>query len=236
MVVVNPMANAAVPTARYVRVPVRGHGVVGAVWYREAGRLEGSPMRVAARTHASVVAHLDEAHVETRRAGARSATVLTSRAVGFDVHPWVSREQLAAVARAAARTLYRGARRAYVNEVLGRCDTTRRDDEVSALAMALDARPDRTTIQSIGERAAVSPRTLRRQFAAAVGMSADRYRVIARATRAREILMSSATPLATLAYHLGYADQSHLHRDMLELTGATPTTWREHGSAWNAPT
>ena len=221
------------PPGRYVRRPIDGHGVVRAVWVRDAGTLVGSPVRVVARTFPSVVLHLDgAADVEVRAAGSCSTGALTRRALGFDAYPWASPDQVAALERAVRCAPEGDPPAALALAVLERCDAPVRSDVVSDLATALEAAPDRATMQAVLDRTSTSPRTLRRRFAVAVGMSADRYRVIARATLARHALVTTSSPLATLAHELGYADQSHLHRDVLELSGWTPTEWRERRRAW----
>lgn len=223
---------------RYSPRPIRGHGVVRAVWTREAGALSGSTVRVVARTFSSVVLHIDEAvhgagGVEVRPAGRCSPGTLTSSAVGFDAHPWVTPAQLAALELAVRAARPDDAAARLVPTVLARCDQPRRDDDVTALATALEAAPDRATMSAVADRVLVSGRTLRRRFTATVGMSADRYRVVARVARARHELVATSTPLAVLAWQLGFADQSHLHRDVIELSGSTPTAWRERGRAWH---
>lgn len=240
MVVVNPMAIGHVvgSSGRYVRRPVRGHGVVRAVWLREAGALCGSPIQVVARTFPSVVRHLaggedGGADVEVRRAGRCAPGTLTRRAVGFDAHPWVTPDQLAALESAVSGVSAHEHLDALVSSVLSGCDAPVRDDVVVELATALERTPRRETMHGVADRAAIARRTLRRSFATAVGMSADRYRVVARAARARHELVRTSTPLAVLAWELGYADQSHLHRDVAELSGSTPTAWRERRRAWS---
>lgn len=220
----NPMASDDVsdPRGRYARRTIRGHGVVRAVWTREAGVLSGSTLRVVARTFSSVVLHVDEAAhgtggVEVRPAGCCSPSTLTSRAIGFDAHPWATPAQLAALELTLRAARPDDAAAQLVPTVLARCDQPCRDDEVTALAAALEAAPDRATMSAVADRVLVSGRTLRRRFSATVGMSADRYRVIARVARARHELVATSTPLAALAWQLGFADQSHLHRDVIEL-------------------
>jgi AraC family transcriptional regulator len=64
-------------------------------------------------------------------------------------------------------------------------------------------------------------------------LSAEGYRVVARAARARTLLDSTDVPLAEIAWRLGYSDQSHLHRQVLAHSGYTPTAWRERGREWH---
>ena len=72
----------------------------------------------------------------------------------------------------------------------------------------------------------IARETLSRQFRALYEVSAARYRVEARARRAWTTLVSSGVPIASLAQACGYADQAHLTRDVIALTGRTPGAWR----------
>lgn len=226
------------PVGRYARRRVEGHGVVRAVWVRDAGALVGSSVNVVARTHPAVVLHVDGREgdrvgsVEVRAAGRRTPGALTHWAIGFDAHPWATPEQLAALELAVRSAGPDVDLDAIVRAVLARSDAPVRSDAVSTLAAALESTPDRTAMRAVLAGSGSSARTIRRRFAAAVGMSADRYRVVARASLARHRLVTTTTPLATLAHELGYSDQSHLHRDVLELSGSTPTAWRERRHAW----
>jgi len=67
----------------------------------------------------------------------------------------------------------------------------------------------------------VSPRTVERHFTRITGRSLKQVRQI---TRAREAVarLRTGEAIADVAYELGYADQSHLTRDVKRLTGYTP--------------
>jgi len=67
----------------------------------------------------------------------------------------------------------------------------------------------------------LSPRTVERHFTHAIGMNPRRVRQI---DRAREAVarLQGGSPIAEVAHTLGYADQSHLTRDLKRLTGYTP--------------
>lgn len=67
----------------------------------------------------------------------------------------------------------------------------------------------------------LSRRTVERHFTHATGMSPRQVRQIARAREAVARLQSGC-PIAEVAHALGYADQSHLTRDLKRLTGYTP--------------
>lgn len=72
----------------------------------------------------------------------------------------------------------------------------------------------------------VARETLSRQFRALYEVSSARYRVEARARRAWTALVRSTIPFVELAHACGYADQAHLTRDVVALTGRTPGAWR----------
>ncbi|PWC03850.1 helix-turn-helix domain-containing protein [Agromyces badenianii] len=72
-----------------------------------------------------------------------------------------------------------------------------------------------------GAQPPVSARSVQRHFTKATGFSPQHVR---RITRAREAVarLQSGAAIAEVAYALGYADQSHLTRDVKRLTGYTP--------------
>ncbi len=72
-----------------------------------------------------------------------------------------------------------------------------------------------------GGEPAVSPRTIERHFTRITGHSLRQVRQIARAREAAARLRTGE-PIADVAYALGYADQSHLTRDVKRLIGYTP--------------
>ncbi len=67
----------------------------------------------------------------------------------------------------------------------------------------------------------MSPRTVERHFTRITGRSPRQVRQIARAREAAARLRTGEA-IADVAYELGYADQSHLTRDVKRLTGYTP--------------
>jgi hypothetical protein len=72
-----------------------------------------------------------------------------------------------------------------------------------------------------GEPPPVSPRTVERHFTRITGRSQRQVRQIDRAREAATRLRTGEA-IADVAYELGYADQSHLTRDVKRLTGYTP--------------
>ena len=72
-----------------------------------------------------------------------------------------------------------------------------------------------------GDPVPLSPRTVERHFTHATGMSPREVRRIARA-RDAVARLQRGDAIADVAHHLGYADQSHLTRELKRLTGYTP--------------
>ena len=100
------------------------------------------------------------------------------------------------------------------------------DDRVDALVESLAdrgllAHDDVVEAALDGGPVPLSTRTVERHFTHATGMSPRRVRQIARAREAVGRLQRG-TAIADVAHALGYADQSHLTRDLKRLTGYTP--------------
>lgn len=72
----------------------------------------------------------------------------------------------------------------------------------------------------------VSREHLSRQFRAAFGVSAATYRAENRAREAWFSIIDSRESLAMVAAETGFADQAHMARAILSLTGRTPGQWR----------
>ncbi|MFY0534467.1 helix-turn-helix domain-containing protein [Nannocystis pusilla] len=76
------------------------------------------------------------------------------------------------------------------------------------------------------ETAGLAPSTMARGFLRAYGVSPKRYRAEVRALKAWRCIATSPLPLADLALELGFADQAHMTRALVELTGRTPAAVR----------
>lgn len=74
-------------------------------------------------------------------------------------------------------------------------------------------------------QAGIAPASVSRGFRQAFGVSPVRYRSEARARQAWRRL-PDATSLAELAVETGFADQAHMTRAIVALTGAPPGRWR----------
>jgi len=95
------------------------------------------------------------------------------------------------------------------------------DDWPDTLARALAAEPD-LCLETWAERNGLSPQTLSRGFRQAYGTTAKRFRAELRAQRALRTLPGWTETLGDLAAELGFADQAHLTRAVVSLTGWTP--------------
>ena len=77
-------------------------------------------------------------------------------------------------------------------------------------------------IAALARELAVSERTLLRRFRHATGLAPKQFARVRRLVTTVQRLLGDDTLWARLAAEGGYADQSHLHHDLVELTGITP--------------
>ncbi len=96
-----------------------------------------------------------------------------------------------------------------------------RDDWPDMLAAALCADPD-TAITRWAYMMRLDPASVSRGFAKAYGVTPKRFRVEARTRRALAALAGWHGSLADLAAAQGFADQAHLARAVVAMTGAPP--------------
>lgn len=98
------------------------------------------------------------------------------------------------------------------------------DQLVTHALAALDGgdgeRPPR--VRDLAQEVGLSERQLERRFLSRVGIGPRRYASLRRFERA-VALAPGAPSLAQVAYHAGYADQSHFVREVRRLTGSTPS-------------
>ncbi|GGI47503.1 AraC-like DNA-binding protein [Agromyces flavus] len=80
----------------------------------------------------------------------------------------------------------------------------------------------------VGRPPGVSVRSVQRHFAKVTGLSPHHVRQISRA-RAAVNRLQTGEAIADVAYDLGYADQSHLTREVKRLTGCTPGQSQHRG-------
>lgn len=72
----------------------------------------------------------------------------------------------------------------------------------------------------------LAPETLARGFRKVFGMTPAAFRAEARAQAAWHRIVQTALPIAQVADQAGFADQSHMTRAIVELTGLSPGRWR----------
>lgn len=96
---------------------------------------------------------------------------------------------------------------------------------VDAAREALADNPD-LTLTGLAHHLAVSPHHLSRLFRAYTGSTLSRHRMRLRARAAVQRLAEGERDLARLAAELGFADQSHLSRVLLDETAKTPAQLR----------
>jgi AraC family transcriptional regulator len=77
-------------------------------------------------------------------------------------------------------------------------------------------------VRDLAARAQVHPVYLARQFRRFYGSSVVSYMQRQRVTRAANLIGSSSLPLSAVAFHAGFADQSHLTRSFRVGTGFSP--------------
>lgn len=95
------------------------------------------------------------------------------------------------------------------------------DDAAPAIAVA-HGRP----IGEIAEEMRMTPCAMTRAFARAHFLSPVSYRQEARLQKALRAMAETDAPLARIAHDAGYADQSHMTREMARATGRTPARLR----------
>ena len=93
------------------------------------------------------------------------------------------------------------------------------------LAEAL-RRPGRIRLAEWADGHGLAPATVSRGFRKAFGTTPARYRAEARARLAWRAIATGPSALADLAYDLGFADQAHMTRSLVSLTGRPPRGWR----------
>jgi AraC-like DNA-binding protein len=111
-----------------------------------------------------------------------------------------------------------------------RVERARRDEVVEAAVERLAA-DGAAPISALARELAIGERQLLRRFGAAVGYGPRTLRRVLRMRRLLRALAAgeSAPDLAWLARELGYADQPHMTRECVALTGRTPSAIRAGG-------
>ena len=110
----------------------------------------------------------------------------------------------------------------------------RRDDWPDLLADALAADPD-ILLMSWADDMRLDPASVSRGFARAYGVTPKRFRLEARTRRALAALPSWRGSLAEFAADQGFADQAHLARSVVAMTGMAPVRFRAKSVQAAAP-
>jgi AraC-like DNA-binding protein len=81
-------------------------------------------------------------------------------------------------------------------------------------------------LRELSAIAGLSQSQFGRAFKASTGLSPHQWQLNARITKAQELLLSGALPLAEVALVTGFAEQSHFNRVFKSVTGTSPALWR----------
>lgn len=98
-------------------------------------------------------------------------------------------------------------------------------DPLHVIARALDSE-DHAPLECIAEANGLAPWTLSRRFRHAFGMSPSDFRLQARVQRAMRLMAETDAPIATIAAHAGFTDQSHFTHALKRIVGLTPSSLR----------
>ena len=99
---------------------------------------------------------------------------------------------------------------------------------LSKLMDWLRSHPERPhTVASMAERAAMSPRTLQRQFQQATGMGAVEWLIRERVALVKEMLEVPEVPLAQIAERAGFGSEESLRHHFRRLAATTPGAYRK---------
>lgn len=77
--------------------------------------------------------------------------------------------------------------------------------------------------------------SLSKLFSARQGCTIERYFIVQKIERAKELLTDSDMPLGEIAEMLGYSSTAHLSTQFKNIEGITPTEFRRRGSSGRKP-
>lgn len=199
------------------RMPRHRHAEGYAALVLAGGYVEaGDRGRVAVQAGHVVIHHAFEAHEDHfSRAG---AVVLNLPYIAQDALTGTVKDP-DAIARLAERDITAAAE--LLQESFRPVDA-RLADWPDHLAAALTYSPD-FLLEDWATDMGLAPQSISRGFRQAYGVSPKRFRIEQRTLRALRKLASWPGTLAALAAEVGFADQAHLARAFVELTGASPT-------------
>jgi transcriptional regulator GlxA family with amidase domain len=206
----------------------------GAFLLAAAGLLDGRQ----ATTHWSVCDLLDRLHpgvtVDADRIYVRDGHVWTSAGVtaGMDLALALVEDDLgAAVALDVARQLVLFTRRAGGQSQFSAqlaAQQAERPSLRAVLAHIAEHLDDDLSVPALARRAAMSPRTFARSFAAEVGTTPAAYVQAARVEAARRLLETTGQSTAEVARDCGFGTVETMHRAFRRTLGTTPGQYRRH--------
>jgi AraC family transcriptional regulator len=85
------------------------------------------------------------------------------------------------------------------------------------------------SLQSLADRVGLSRFHFVRMFGAIVGQSPNQYLINTRMRSASDRLITTKTPIAQIAFDVGFNDISHFYSCFREAFGCTPRQWRLRG-------
>lgn len=77
--------------------------------------------------------------------------------------------------------------------------------------------------------------TLSRVFAAAEGRTIEKYYLLQRMERVKELIEYNELSIKEIAYQTGFSSVAHLSRQFKQLTGLTPTEYKQRGASSRQP-
>ncbi|MCC7407151.1 MAG: substrate-binding domain-containing protein [Phycisphaeraceae bacterium] len=103
------------------------------------------------------------------------------------------------------------------------------DDAIVARAVGLIHHHTKRSlsVKDVLDELKISRRTLENHFNAVLGYTPAEEIRRTRVARAKQLLISTDLPLATVAYDCGFVDASHFGREFRRLTGMTPGQYRQ---------
>lgn len=89
-------------------------------------------------------------------------------------------------------------------------------------------------IKELSEKFSINAKKIERAFVNEIGLSAKLFSRIIRFNNARQLMEQNPDiSLSSVAYEIGYADQSHFNKNFRELFGLTPAEFRERITNFN---
>lgn len=103
--------------------------------------------------------------------------------------------------------------------------------ELARVLEFVEARLDAPlSLTELGALTGMRPDLFARRFKAQMKMPPYRYVLERRIERARALLAHGRTPIAEVAFALGFSSQSHFTRAFVRHTGVTPAEWRRRSA------